>query len=271
MRRRPTLVLPFVSLPLLALATGCDKDPAPAAAASVAPPPPPPPASSSPASPKSLHFAIDPASRTTIDMPAPKERIKAETTAAKGDLTVDPSDLSKTRGQVKVDLTTLATHTFDDPTKDKAQTEHSHNWLEAGDLVTPGVKAVNQWVIFTIRDVTDASSPSLAAAPLTNGTPDDKRVVSVVARGDFFLHGHTVPKEVPLEVTFDYPAGYAAKDSPTSIEIRTKTPLHVVLADHDVKPRDGLGKLAQGAFNLLGTKVAETADVTFDLRATPAP
>jgi hypothetical protein len=38
-----------------------------------------------------------------------------------------------------------------------------------------------------------------------------------------------------------------------------------------VKPRDGFGKLAQASFSLLGTKVAETADVTLDLSATPAP
>jgi hypothetical protein len=36
-----------------------------------------------------------------------------------------------------------------------------------------------------------------------------------------------------------------------------------------VKPRDGFGKIAKGSFSLLGTKVAENADISLDLRATP--
>jgi hypothetical protein len=37
-----------------------------------------------------------------------------------------------------------------------------------------------------------------------------------------------------------------------------------------VKPRDTFGKFAKGSLGLLGTKVADTADVTIDFRATPA-
>ena len=61
----------------------------------------------------------------------------------------------------------------------------------------------------------------------------------------------------------------AAADKPKSLTIKTKKPMRATLAEHDVKPRDGVGKLAKGAFNLLGTKVAETADITLDLKASP--
>lgn len=263
LRTAISLAAPFM------MTTACDKkEEIPAtptiAASSIAPPTP-------PVGSKATRFILDPGSKTTIDMPAPKERIKGDTSAATGEVTVDPSDLGKTRGQVKIDLTTLATHTFDDATKDKSQTEHAHNWLEAGDLVTPEVKEANRWVIFTIRSVDGLANADLTKIPTTHVDADDVRTVSAVAKGDFFLHGHQVPKEVPIEVVFHYATGKADSSAPTRLDIRTKTPLHVVLAEHDVKPRDSVGKLAQASFSLLGTKVAETADVMFDMRATPAP
>ncbi len=252
-------------------AAACDKkDDSPAtptiAASAIAAPPP-------PEGPKVARYAIDPTSRTTIDMPAPKEHIHADTTAARGELTIDPSDLGKTTGQVKIDLATLSTHTFGDQSKDHAQTEHARNWLEAGDLVTADVREANRWVIFTVRGIDGLGERDLSKIPTVHGASDDIRTVLATVKGDFFLHGHQVPKEVPVEVVFHFPVATtpAPVPRPLRVEIHTKQPLHVVLADHDVKPRDQFGKLAQASFNLLGTKVAETADVTIDLTATPVP
>jgi hypothetical protein len=264
-----TRITVALGLTLVTTAVACDSKEdapkAPAVAASAIAPP------VAPTGPKTLHFNLDPAGKTSIDMPAPKERIKAETTAVKGDLTVDPGDLEKTRGQVKVDLFTLSTHTFGDESKDHSQTEHAHNWLEAGDLVTPEVKEANRWVIFTIRGVEGIAVKDLTAVPVAHLATDDGRAVDATVKGDFFLHGHSVAKDVPVEVVFHYPTGQATSAAPTRVEIHTKTPLHIALAEHDVKPRDGFGKLAQASFSLLGTKVAETADVTIDLAGTLAP
>jgi len=245
--------------------TKAEAVPTPPTAASAIPPP------AAPTGPKALRFAIEPGGKTSIDMPAPKERIRADTTATAGELTLDTVDLQKSRAQVKVDLTTLTTHTFGDKGKDSAQTEHAHNWLEAGTLVTPDVKEANRWAVFTIREVTGATAHDLAAVAAVHGDTDDGKTLEATVKGDFFLHGHSVVKEVPVVVVVHYPTGQASTAAPTRVEVRTKAPLHVVLADHDVKPRDSLGKLAQASFSLLGTKVAETADVTFDLTAVPAP
>src|ERR1700685_2944901 len=92
-------------------AQGCSKK-------SDAPPDPPAPAaaplaaSTAMASAHSVDFTIDAASKAAIDMPAPKERIKGEATAAKGILHIDMSDLAMTRGDVYIDLDTFSTHTF---------------------------------------------------------------------------------------------------------------------------------------------------------------
>jgi hypothetical protein len=95
--------------------------------------------------------------------------------------------------------------------------------------------------------------------------------VTLNAHGDFLLHGHKVDKTEALEIRFHYPAGAPADAKPTSIDVSTKTPLHVTLAEHEIKPRDNVGSIAENAFKLLGTKVAETADVTLDLHAKLVP
>jgi len=219
---------------------------------------------------KVVKFTIDPKGKTTIDMEAPKEHIKAATEGAMGTVEVDLMNLANTRGEVKVDLSSLKTSTFNDPSKDTAQTGHALTWLEVADgadgKLPDEVKAQNRYAVFAIRsiDALSASDVSKIAA-VKSPTGDDIRSVTATAHGDFLLHGHKVDKELPLEVAFHYPAGASPTSNPTQIDITTKSPFKVVLAEHDVKPRDSFGKIAKGAFNLLGTKVAETATITMEM------
>jgi hypothetical protein len=251
------------------LTGACDKkDDAPSGAAtvasSVAPSAPPPTA-------KVVKFTIAETGKTAIDMPAPNEHIKADTTASAGDLQIDLMNLANSRGEVKVDLTTLKTHTFTKADDNAAQTGHALNWLEVGDKVTPEIKEKYRWVTFEIRSVDGLSAPDVTKIAAEKTADGEVRVVTLTAHGEIFLHGRKADKDAGLEIRFHYPAGAAADSKPTSIDLVSKTPLHIVLADHEVKPRDPVGALLQGGFNsVLRAKVAETADVTLDLHATPA-
>lgn len=211
---------------------------------------------------------------TTIDMPAPKEHIKAKTTVAAGSLEVDLADLSKTRGEVKVDLTSLKTMTFGDPTKDDSQTSHALTWLEVGDAekekLPDAVKASNKFAVFAIRAIDGLAVSDLAKVSPTTDKGQDVRTVELVAHGELLIHGHKVNKDVPLVVKVVHPTGAATTSKPTSITITTKEPVKVVLADHEVRPRDDVGKVAKAAFKLIGTKVADTASISMDFTALPA-
>jgi polyisoprenoid-binding protein YceI len=216
-----------------------------------------------------VRFAIDPKSKTSIDMPAPKEHIKAKTEAAAGTFTVDPTNLAASRGEVKVDLTTLTTYTFGDKDKDATQTEHARTWLEA--VVDGKTNDTMRWATFTIRSLDGLSATDASKVTPTKEGADDVRVVTLTAKGTFAVHGKTADKEVPLEVRLHYPSGAAPDSKPTKIDIKSKAPMRITLADHDVKPRDSFGKIASRAFDLLGTKVANVADVSMDLSAAPTP
>jgi len=221
---------------------------------------------------KAIDFTIDPASKTTIDMPAPKERIKGDTTAAKGMLHVDTGDLSKTRGDVFIDLNTLTTHTFGDAEKDATQTKHAHTWLQIDDMLKDAdARERNRWVHFAIRSVDALSATDLSRVAPTKVDADDVRAVTLTAHGE--VEAHSIPskslRDAPLEVRFHVPTGSPPDTKPTKIEIAAKAPFTIVLADHDIKPRDTEGILAQKAFGLLGTKVADVANVSVDLVAKP--
>jgi hypothetical protein len=231
------------------------------------------PSTPAPTTNKTLKFTIDPKSTTAIDMPAPKEHIKAGTDAAAGSIDVDFMNLANTRGEIKADLNTLTTKTFDDPAKDKAQTTHARTWLEVADgeegKLPDDVKATNRWAVYAIRSVDNLSATDLTKVGPTKEGADEVRTVTATTHGEFLIHGHKVDRDADVEVQFHYAPGSPA-DKPTGLVIKSKKPLRATLADHDVKPRDGFGKLAKGAFNILGTKVADVADVSLDFRAAPA-
>ncbi len=256
----------------LTLGVGCkkgDDQPPPA------PMPPAAPLAMSNAGANAVDYAIDPASKTSVDMPAPKERIKGETTAAKGTLHVDFKDLTQTRGDVFVDMNTFATHTFGDADKDSTQTRHAHTWLQIDDMEKDAAaRERNRWVHFAIRSIDGASATDLSKVAPTKVGGDDVRTVTLVAHGDIEVHSlpSKAPKDAALEVRFHVPAGSPDGTKPTSIELVGKegAPLQITLADHDVKPRDLEGSIAQKAFGLLGTKVADVANVSVNLVARPA-
>jgi hypothetical protein len=46
--------------------------------------------------------------------------------------------------------------------------------------------------------------------------------------------------------------------------------MRIVLKEHDVRPRDPAGAVLEWTTRLI-SKVAETADITLDINATPSP
>lgn len=270
-QRTALAVLALAAAALGTATAGCDDKKAIStapAASSLAPSTP------APTAGKVVKLVVDAKGTTSIDMPAPKEHIKAGTDAAGGTLDVDVMNLANTRGEIKVDLSTLKTKTFDDAKKDETQTVHARTWLEVADgedgKLPDDVKAQNRWAVYAIRSIDKLSAPDLTKVAVTKGEGDEIRAITATTHGDFLVHGHKANLDADVQVAFHYATG-AAADKPTFAVIKTTKPFRTTLADHDIKPRDGLGKLAKSAFSLIGTKVAETADISLDLKATPGP
>jgi len=215
----------------------------------------------------SWHYVLDPASTTHVEMPGLSEHIVGDTSAAAGTLEVTPHDLTQSRGLVRVDLATFTTHTFGNE-KDADQTRHARTWLEA--VVDGKVDDRMRWTEYAIRSVDGASSSDLTKVIPTKDGGDDVRTITLTVHGDLLIHGHKVEKDDLVEVSFRYPSGAAADARPVRITVTSKKPIHVVLKEYDVQPRDPGGKALAWTTSLL-SKVAETSDVSFALGATPAP
>jgi hypothetical protein len=213
------------------------------------------------------HFAIDPKSGAHVEMPGLKENIRGDATAATGTLDVVPGDLAQSRGLVRVDLSTFATHTFGND-DDTTQTKHARTWLEV--VVDSQTNDAMRWADFAIRSIDGLSATDLTKVPASRDGENDVRRVTMTVHGDLLIHGHQVQKEDAVEVAFRYASGAAASAKPLRIEMKSKQPMRVVLKEHDVQPRDTQGKIAAWTTNLIA-KVAETADVTVNLAATPSP
>jgi polyisoprenoid-binding protein YceI len=196
-------------------------------------------------------FDVASAGTATFLIDAPLEKIKGRWNRFGGRLNIDFSDLNATRGEVTMDLSTLKTTTFGNPGKDGRQTGHALNWMEIGPDVTPELRKKNMTARFVIESVSGATGAS--------GTQ------KVAAKGKLTLHGITLPKTVNLVVTIE-----GQKDAPTSVRIKTASPMRVSLKGHDVKPRDLAGRFLAGALERVGEKVTDSTQVMIDVTATRA-
>jgi hypothetical protein len=221
---------------------------------------------------KAWHFTVDLAGQTHVDMPGLSEHIKGDTSAAAGTLDVVPADLSQSRGTLKADLTTFTTHTFGNA-HDADQTEHARTWLEA--VVDGKTNESMRWATFAIRSIDGLSATDLTkVVPTREGSEggdggDDVRTVSMTVHGDMLVHGHQIQKDGVVDVAFRSPAGSPADAMPSKVTVKSRQPLRIVLKEVDVQPRDTVGQLTAWTTGLV-SKVAEFADVTVDLSASPA-
>jgi polyisoprenoid-binding protein YceI len=188
---------------------------------------------------------------------APLEKIKGHSGKVRGAVDLDLNDLKASKGTIEVDLDDLRTLTFDDPGKNKSQTEHAHNWLEIGTDVDSKRREENRWARFTIKTIEQVSAAKVADVPVKEG----QRLVTLTATGDLWIHGVSSPKKVTIAATFTGNDG-----EPSGVHIVSSEPVRASLHEHDVKPRDLAGKFLAGALEQVGQKIDDVAQISFDLR-----
>lgn len=230
-----------------------------------------------PAAPTTLHLVIDGTDgKLGFDMEAPIEKIRGKVppSAVGGEIWIDPTDLGKSRGLVRVDLRDLELFQrtvpegggeFGEEVKNDTQNEHARQWLEISPDTPPEELAKNAIVEFALTRVAVASATDLSKVP------GSERKVTFTATGDFLLHQRKAEKSVKLEATFRYDGDALRELHVTSVE-----PLAIGLDEYDVRPRTGFSKLAAKTLEALAPKVAKHAEVSLEFtarpeRAAPAP
>ncbi|MCY0985625.1 hypothetical protein OV203_00685 [Nannocystis sp. ILAH1] len=223
-----------------------------------------------PPAPTTVHLAIDGATgKLGFDMEAPIEKIrgKVPASALSGEVWLDPADLAKSRGLVRVDLRDLelyqrtapeAGKEFGEEVKDDTQNQHARQWLEISPDTPAEELAKNTVVEFALTRITDASVTDLSKVT------GPERTVTFTASGDFLLHQRKAEKSVKLEAVFRYDG-----DALREVHVKSVEPLTIGLDEYDVRPRTGFSKLAAKTLEQLSPKVAKEAAVSLEFVARP--
>ncbi len=247
----------LVPLVLMTASVGCEKrlDSFPA----------PPEASAPVPAAVTWHLSVEPTSTMHIDMSGASQRIVGDTTAAMGSLDVVPTDLSKSRGAVMIDLASFATHTFGNG-DDAKQTKDAAAWLEAAGAADNSFR----WASFAIRSIDGMATSDLTKVVPVKDGKDDVRTVTMTLHGDLLIHGHKEQRDAKVDVSFRYAGDAAADSRPTRVDVASKEPFKIVLADIDVRPRDAATGAIVPWTAKWKTAVAPSADVTVKLSAIPS-
>jgi hypothetical protein len=268
MMRSLTQWLPLV---VLVLAAGCsENDATPEKPAVTVAPRSSALAAAKPASVEARKLTIDKAgSHVDFVMEAPQEKIVGHVAGATtGELQIDFTDVTRSTGLVSVDIRGIEIFQakaekdgkFGAETKVEKQNEHVRTWLEISPDAPEEKRAENGVTQFSIKSIAAAGEKDITKLA------GAERKVALEATGDFLLHGRKVAKVVELEATFHFDG-----DKPVSVSVKSVKPFAVVLAEHDVKPRDAFGKLALKTLEALAPKVAKEALVSLDFTAKIAP
>jgi hypothetical protein len=201
----------------------------------------------------------------------------------RGELVTSLNDLGSTHGKLSVDLASLNLTGDEDPDRQRAASERALNWLGLGHAVRDAEREKYRWAVFVIRKVENPShrAPHLGRSRATAGralgsagaaassTLDQAREVTLDLRGRLLLHGYEVELQVPASLTFHYPTPPVAGQAPVRVEVTTRTPVRVSLADHDIKPRDEAGNLLARELPMLDAAVGREASVWATLVGVP--
>lgn len=230
-----------------------------------------------------VSYRIEPRSGSTVDVSTRRQKNEGVLPVARGNLDVDLLDLAKTRGEVALDVAAMRMQSFEDePEQNQEQTRRARAWLDLGASRPEPHREKHRWATFRIRSIVDPSVdaahrgkvvkqvPADDAGPEAGPPPGETRVVDLTAVGDLTFHGVRVEAGAKLTAEFHYADGASFDTTPDAILVRSRAPIVVSLAAHDVKPRDEKGVALAEEQRMIGREVARDARVRVEVRAVPA-
>ncbi len=219
--------------------------PAPAPSASAA----------APLTGETVRYRIDRA-KVDVLLRAGKKSISGTLGGVEGTIELKPASLEQSRAELRADLLTLTLGTTPG-SADPALLARAFDWLELTGSLDRATRERHRYAQVRIQTLQRSQDA---------GSDQDARVV---AYGDVTFHRFRVPASLELDVSFDTAGG-------AGLSIRTRRPLVVQLAAHDVLPRDSNGKLVAADLVKLGREVGREVQLSVELHAlpetpTPAP
>ena len=165
-----------------------------------------------------------------FEIPTKRGALSGTVTRVSGELKLDLSNLSQSRGLVRADLRSLEIHgNRDAQGSDSALLERTRAALELS--TDAGSSAA--FASFDLTSVEDASPAMIEPAPERDASAAAafNRRAHFTAIGDLLLHGFRVLRRAPLSAEFTFAAD---RQVPQSVLIRSRTPFVISLETHAI-------------------------------------
>ena len=185
-------------------------------------------AASSDAALVTTRYVLTASSVIRFELPTKRGAVRGKLTKVSGELNVVLDALAQSRGQVRAELGSL---TLDDDSNESA------TWLAriksalGVALADGGSASAAAIATYDITALSDVSPEVLEPARVGDAGAHVTRRVRGIAEGNLLLNGFRVAKREALEAEFGF-SGAAAL--PTSVVIRTRTPLVISLETHEI-------------------------------------
>jgi hypothetical protein len=200
-------------------------------------------AASSDAGLPAARYVLSEQSQIHFELPSRRGTLRGSLTRVTGEVSLTPSDLEHSHGQVQVDLSslTLGEDGKADPSEWLARARNALGLNDAaGDASSPVTAS------FELGSLEDVAPAQLEPAPDSDAGTLFTRKARAIAVGNLLLHGFRVLRRAPLEAEFGFTAD---RKVPATVSIRSRAPFVVSLETHEIRVRDlDTGKkLAKGA------------------------
>jgi hypothetical protein len=174
-------------------------------------------------------YVLDQHSSIRFEIPTKHGLLSGTLSRVSGELAIDLSDLTRSRGSVRAELGSLDIHAeHGAAANDTTLLERARAALELPpDSQTP------VFASFDLSSVEDAAPTSIEPAPerAPSATSPFSRRVHLTAVGNLLLHGFRVVRRAPLAAEFAFAAD---RQVPQSVLIRSRSPLVVSLETHAI-------------------------------------
>jgi hypothetical protein len=230
-------------------------------------------------------YAWAPDSQVAFRLTARGVNLEGTVRGVRGNITIDPADLSRTRGFVELDLDTLEIFELHpDGSRGTSHAREAKAWLGLG-ATAPNHEKLRFARFDLLRiDRPSARSPAEGQpvarkasftgdpklhAPSTAASAPEVETLRVrgTAIGELTLHGFRIARSVELELHFSYRAPRGPSSQAFEVTVAQSKPFWLALAAHEIEPRTAEGALDAEKSAEVGKSFPAEVPLALQLRA----
>ncbi|NLE85566.1 MAG: hypothetical protein GX607_04125 [Myxococcales bacterium] len=228
-------------------------------------------------------YRIQEGSLMQVTLPAKEAKPTGTFRIVRGQLELDLLELQRSRGTVEVDLGSVLME-GDNERQERERTSRARDWLNLGASRPDAEVERSRFARFVVTSVDELSHeaphigrrlPPLPQDSTTKtekgaeGSAGERRRVTAKVTGELEVNGFRVQRSAAVQLDFHYDVAATPGLPPTRIQLSSRSPVSIPLADHDIQPRDTHGRLVSADLELVGRLVGRNARVAFQLVAVP--